>query len=164
MFLKRTIFESSPGVVKGLLVGLPLEGFRRFWDQLECPRSSRFGFDKATEWFGQLTDDLFGRFPVTRQAELAYFSSEHRNIILEAGRTLTLLRLKYQGLVREVEPYALKYKQAQGQPAQEYFYAFDRTGGRSRNISIKAFLERDVQSLENTETTFEPRYEVEVSI
>ena len=164
IFLRRTIFEPSPGVVKGLLLGLPLEAFRRFWnDHLVCPRLSMFAFDTGVEWFRQIVDDLFGAFPVTSYGELAYFSSEYRNAILEAGRDQTLLRVTYDDVPREVEPYALKYKKPRSRPAREYFYVYDRTGGRSGNIGIKAFVQQNIQAMENTDIKFEPRFEVEVA-
>ena len=43
-FLKKTIFERSPGVVRNLLLGLPLQIFRAAWDKihrLSTPKSDR---------------------------------------------------------------------------------------------------------------------------
>ena len=59
---------------------------------------------------------------------------------------------------RLVEPYALSYKRAAAQPAREYFYAYDRTGGRSSASGIRSFLNK-VQRFELTEEKFEPRYD-----
>ncbi len=163
IFLKSTIFEPSPGVVRGLLLGLSLDAFRRFWDEhLVCPIQSRFEFDKAIELFRQMVEELFGGYPVTSYGELAYFSSDNRNAILEAGRAQTLLRLRYQGYTREVEPYSLIYKKPRGRPAREYFYAWDRSGGHS-GVGIKAFVQQNVGAMEVTDESFEPRYEVEVA-
>src|SRR5712664_2950860 len=40
-FLRKTIFERSPGVVKGLLLDLPFEVFRGLWSKfLVCPKQS----------------------------------------------------------------------------------------------------------------------------
>ncbi len=46
---------------------------------------------------------------------------------------------------------------------QEYFYAFDQTGGRESGPGIKTFLASGVQKLELTEEKFEPRFPVELS-
>jgi predicted nucleotidyltransferase component of viral defense system len=51
-FLKKTIFEPSPGVAKGLLLNLPLETFRAIWHKyLVCPAQSLFDFDTAITRF-----------------------------------------------------------------------------------------------------------------
>lgn len=73
------------------------------------------------------------------------------------------MRLVYDGVARVVEPYALVFKRPQGQAAREYFYAYDRTGGRSGCPSIKSFFPEKIQSLQNLEEPFEPRYPVELT-
>jgi hypothetical protein len=47
--------------------------------------------------------------------------------------------------------------------AREYFHAYDRTGGRSGRPSIKSFFPEKIQSLENLEEPFEPRYPIELT-
>lgn len=76
---------------------------------------------------------------------------------------MTLLRLTYSGVERLVEPYSLVYKRRQDGTAQEYFYAYDRTGGLDSGPDIKTFVASGVQSLAPTEEKFEPRYPVELS-
>jgi len=94
---------------------------------------------------------------------LAFYPPELRNPILEAGSEQKILKLVYDGIERDVEPYSLAYKRRQDGVAQEYFYGFDRTGGRSGNIGIKAFLNPKVERIEITNEKFEPRFSIELS-
>ena len=48
-------------------------------------------------------------------------------------------------------------------PAMEYFYGYDLTGGRSGHIGIKSFFASQIQSIKDTGEKFEPRYPVELS-
>ena len=163
-FLKRTIFGRSAGVVRGLLLGLPLEALRHHWSQVVSPRESHLPFVEALTRFKQGVEDLFGSYgESTHWDKGAFFPAEFRNPIMAAGRNQTLLRLTYSGYTREVEPYALYYKQAQGQRAREYFYAYDRTGGSSGVASIKSFVADGVQQIEETDTKFEPRFTIELA-
>ena len=163
-FLKRTIFERSPGVVRGLLLGLPLEALRHHWGAVVSPRESRLPFAEALTRFREGIEDLFGDFADGGYRDRgAFFPAEFRNPIMVAGRNRTLLRLTYGGHARHVEPYALYYKQASGQRPREYFYAYDRTGGSSGVASIKSFVADGVQRIEETDTKFEPRYTIELA-
>ena len=72
------------------------------------------------------------------------------------------MRLSYHGYDREIEPYALAYKRRKDGVAREYFYAWDRVGGRSGRPGIKAFVNPDIDRLEMLEATFEPRFEIEL--
>ena len=52
VFFKKTIYEKSPGVVRGLLLDLPFEAIRRFWDKyIITPSQATIIFDQAVEWF-----------------------------------------------------------------------------------------------------------------
>jgi hypothetical protein len=111
--------------------------------------------------FQDFIASLFGNIPVVhRQAE--FFPAALRNPIMQAGHTLTLLDVTYKGIRRKVEPYSLDYKVRQDGVGREYFYVFDRTGGSS-GPGIKALVADGVQSIENTEETFEPRFPVEIT-
>src|SRR2546423_6891707 len=49
-FFQITIFQRAPGVVKGLLIYLPLEALSGFWTKyISCPQDSWFSFEKAKE-------------------------------------------------------------------------------------------------------------------
>ncbi|MCA1604061.1 MAG: hypothetical protein LC775_00920, partial [Acidobacteria bacterium] len=56
----------------------------------------------------------------------------------------------------------IQYKRRQDGLGQEYFYAYDCTGGRSSGPGIKTFVNIDVQHLTVADTTFTPRFEIEV--
>lgn len=161
--LKKTIFEPSPLVVKNLLLDLPLEFFRVYWQKhIVCPIQGRVDFDQAVEKFKNGLEILFETFSYGQHQSLAYFGSSLRNPILKAGREMTLLKVNYDGISRLVEPYSVIYKRRQDGVAQEYFYGYDRTGGHS-GPGIKAFVNTKCASIENTEDKFDPQWEVELS-
>lgn len=162
IFLRKTIFEESPLAALRLLLGLPLEGMRPFWDKVICPQGSRLSFDDAVTMLTDGLRTLFQPFSYGQNRMEAYFRPEYRIPILQAGSNLTLLRLTYDGVPRLVEPYSLAFKRRKDGVAQEYFYAWDRTGGRSGEPGIRSFVQSGVQVIENTDEYFEPRFEVEL--
>jgi len=170
-FLKQTIYEPSPASAKGLLLQLPFELIRGFWNQyLVCPKLSLFSFDDAETWFKSLVNEIFaleepqpafaargwGASPV-------FYSANLRDTIMEGGRLQRLVRLVYDGYERLVEPYSLTFKRRQDGVGREYFYAWDRSGGSSGQVGIKSFLAEKVQSVSLIEETFEPRYPIELT-
>jgi len=162
-FLKKTIFEPSPGVVKGLLLELPFEVFRAIWNKyIICPKQSRLDFDEVLSRFKQGIEELFGSFALG-YAQLAYFPAKLRNPIIDAGSNLTMIKLTYDGIQREVEPYSLIYKRRRDGYGQEYFYGFDRTGGRTSGPGIKCFIHSKIQAIELTDQKYDPRFPVELS-
>ena len=162
-FLKMTIFRPGPRIVKDILLGLPFDIIRGLWDKyVVCPRASVIDFDQAVSGFCQVVESLFGGLPPMR-GELAFFPATLRNPIMEAGYKMTTLRVVYDGVLREVEPYSLKYKVRRDGIGQEYLYVYDLTGGRTSGPGIKSFVRRGVQLIENTDNHFEPRAEVELS-
>ncbi len=163
-FLKKTIFEPSPGVAKTLLLELPLESMRRIWSKyLICPKESLIAFDSAIEHFRVHLDAVFAETTQTIYAPVSYFPSHLRNPIIGAGNDRKLVSFTYHGKEREVEPYSLVFKRRKDGFGQEYFYGYDRSGGTSSAPGIKAFLAPDIQRLEILDTTFEPRFEVELT-
>lgn len=162
-FLKMTIFSKGPGVVKDLLVNLPFQIIRGLWDKyIVCPPDANVGFDRAVEGFISTIDDLFGSLP-RMSGEYVFFPAHLRNPIMQAGQDLTLLRLVYDGIPREVEPYSLIFKVRQNGVGREYLYVFDQTGGRSAGPGIKTLVHPKISAIENTDIKFEPRNEVELS-
>ena len=81
---------------------------------------------------------------------------------MKAGREQTLLKIRYNGAERIVEPYALKYLEKRDGEQNEYFFAYNRSGGNSPP-NIRSFLPRGLDWVENTEEKFEPRFPIEVS-
>jgi predicted nucleotidyltransferase component of viral defense system len=162
-FLKKTIFEPSPGVAKGLLLDLPFEVFRAIWHKfLVCPKQSLFDLDTAVTRFKEHVETLFAGFRLDYYGQLAFYPSHFRNLIMDAANNRTLLELVYDGQRRLVEPYSLAFKRRREGFGQEYFYAWDQTGGRASGPGIKTFLHTKIQSLTATEKPFEPRFSVEL--
>lgn len=163
VFLKKTIFERSPGAAKNLLLGVPFDLMQAYWSKLVCPKPTLFGFNDAVGMFNSGLTELFDGFGVGNSSELAFYPAELRNKIMDAGQNQKLLKMRYHGYTRLIEPYSLKYKITKDGTGREYFWGYDRTGGSSGTTSIKAFLGHDVETLEITDEKFEPRYEIEVS-
>lgn len=163
-FLKKTIFEPSPGVVKNILLELPFQFFKDFWfKNIVCMKQSLFDVELAIARFRDSIVEMFSSFPDYGFRDVAFFPAHIRHPIMKAGREQTLLRMVYQDVERFVEPYALKYKEARGRSAREYLYVFDISGGKSGTQSIKTFVAENVQSVENTNIKFTPRVEIELA-
>lgn len=162
-FLRMTIFNSGPRIVQDLLINLPFQIIKGLWQSyLVFPKDSHIAFDAAVAGFTDIAGELFGELPIG-SARYAFFPSELRNPIMQAGRNMTLLRMRYHGVERMIEPYSLKYKRRQDGLAREYLYAYDQTGGRSSGPGLKSFVFQGVDSVENMDVQFKPRYEVELS-
>jgi predicted nucleotidyltransferase component of viral defense system len=163
-FLRKTIFERSPGSAKQILLGLPMAFFKGAWEKyLVAPLASRFDFDRVPDAFASALNTIFGDvFPAPWGAD-PFYPAEYRNQILEAGGRKKLMRIAYDGRERLIEPYSLAYKKAEGKPPREYFYAYDQTGGWKSGPGLKSFFHEKIQALAITEDTFEPRYEIELS-
>lgn len=170
-FLKKTIYEPNPHLARNLLLKLPFEVLRGFWNEyLVCPKSSQISFDSAESSFRSVISDLFGIFApqlafagVRAGGTLSHFGPSDRDVIMEAGRLQRILRLVYDGFERRVEPYALAYKLRKDGVAREYFYAWDLSGGRSGRTGIKSFVSDNAHSIQMTEQSFEPRYPIELA-
>ena len=161
VFFRITIFGNSPGVAKGLFIDLPMEALGRFWsDYIACPKKSWFSFEIAKENFLSLINSLISDQAIQERSSIL-FPSTLRNPIMEAGQSLHLLKVGYDGVARLVEPYSLIFKTRKDGISREYFYAYDTTGGRS-GPGIKAFLPGRVEFIENTDQPFVPRFEVEL--
>jgi predicted nucleotidyltransferase component of viral defense system len=162
-FLRKTIFQPSPGVARQLLLDLPLTLLRTAWERyIIVPVQSVLDFDWSIQQFQSFVSELFRPFGEPAYGRFAFFPSHLRTPILEAGQGLRLLSLTYDGVRRIVEPYSLVFKRRKDGYGQEYFYVYDRTGGRS-GPGIKALLNTKVEGLELTDETFTPRYAVELS-
>jgi len=161
--LKMTIFERSPGVLRGLFIDLPFQVFKAVWHKfLVCPNHAVIEIDSAIATFKRHVEEMFGNLHIG-QGHIAFFPSEYRNMILEAGSKMCLMEVVYDGVRRVVEPYSLVYKTRKDGESSEYFYVYDRTGGRSSGPSIKSFIHTNIDTLHILDSRFEPRYEVELS-
>ncbi len=172
-FLRKTIHVGSPGVARDLLLGIPFVTFKNFWDKyLVRPRASLISFDTAEEQFRNIIESLFGLLAgestgtaggIFRTGYLTHYSSEQRNLIMEAGRTQTLLQIHYDGLPRLVEPYSLAYKVRKDGAGREYFYGYCVQGGRSGGEGIRSYTQDKMTSINLTDQKFEPRFPIELS-
>ena len=160
-FLRKTIFQGSPGIAKGLFLDLPLLAFQILWDKyIVCPVRSRIDFNRAGTAFQEFINELFTNVTAS-QRQVEFFPSSLRNPIMEAGHTMTLLDIVYDGKRRIVEPYSLTYKMRRDGIAKEYFYVYDRTGGSS-GPGIKSLVAAKMQRILNTTEVFEPKCPVEI--
>ena len=163
VFLRKTIFESSPGSARQILLGLPIPIFRAAWEKyIVCPIRSRLNFDEAESVYRSFITEIFSSVGNADWVSDAFFPAELRNLILEAGSETRLMRITYDGVERIVEPYSLTYKRPKSGRPREYFYVWDRVGGNS-GPGIKALVNPKVLNPVILEETFEPRYEVELS-
>ena len=163
VFLRKTIFGSSPGAARSLLLDLPLDIYRGWWHKVLVPSASRMSFDIAVETLRSGVTELFEPYAVGGRGELAFCPSRLRNPGMEAGAGRKLIRVTYHGVTRTMEPYSLVFKRRKDGVAQEYFYAWDRTGGLRTGPGIKTLMHYDVQALDVLEETFEPQFEVTLS-
>lgn len=165
VFLQKTIFEPSPGMAKNILLNLPLDFFRAFWDKnIVCAKGTLFDVETAVAKFNDGIRDMFAPYPEVSYADSAFFPPKFRNPIMQAGRTQTLLKMVYKNSERMVEPYALKYKEAQGKAPREYFFVYELSGGSKGVPGVRSYVAENVQSIENTEEKFSPRdgHEIEL--
>lgn len=169
-FLKKTIYEPTPQVARNLLLELPFQVLRGFWNQyLVCPKLSAISFEDAETSFRTVVAELFGL--LAPQPALAagagggpsFYRVGFRDTIMEGGRLEQILRLVYDGVERFVEPYALAFKRRKDGVAREYFYARDLSGGRSGQTGIKSFIADKVQGVQLTHRKFTPRFPIELA-
>jgi hypothetical protein len=162
-FFKITIFGREPSVVKGLFIDLPLMALGNVWEKyIACPVATFFDFERAKSSFFNLINELIPQ-QATRDFSQIFFPSSLRNPILTAAESMTLLKLRYSGIDRLVEPYELAFKIRQDGVAREYFYAYDTTGRSASGTGIKAFVSGKVESIENTDQEFKPRLPMEIA-
>lgn len=162
-FIRKTIFDRNPHVAKEILLKTPFNFFREFWDKgVVCTKQVLIGVEDAIAAFTADIEDLFKIFPEGWYSDFAYFHADLRVPILEAGRTMTCLKITYGGYERLVEPYSLRYMQRRDGAEREYFYVYDRVGGSS-GPGIKALVADKLTAIENTTEPFEPRFAVELA-
>lgn len=162
-FVDKTIFGRNPHMLKNILHKTPFDYFKEYWEKtIICTKALIFSVEEAIDIFLSDLEDLFRIYPNNEFAEFAYFSPEFRVPIMEAGRKQTLLKICYNSTVRMIEPYSLKYMEKKNGIQREYFYVYDLTGS-SNNPGVKSFVAENVQSIQNTDEKFEPRFQIELS-
>lgn len=160
--VKKTIFGKNPCMLKNILSNTSFEYFKAYWGKtLICAKQFIFDVNDAIESFIGDLDNLFSVYPDNGFGQFTYFKPEFRLPIMEAGRSQTLLKMRYRGSDRIIEPYSLKYLQKRDGSEKEYFYAHNCEGGSS-DPGIRCFIPEGVESIENTEEKFEPRHIIEL--
>ena len=163
-FLRKTIFVNNPGVAKGILSSTPMDFFREQWDKgLRCAKDILIDADTAIGHFQRTLDELFSPYPARAWNDEAFFPASARHSIIRAGRTQTLLKMEYDGVVRMIEPYSMKYKESRAGMTREYLYVYDRTGSKN-NPGVKSFLPPKMGRVENTEEKFPLREDFEMEL
>lgn len=161
-FVQKTIFGRNPHVLKNILHKTPFEYFKAYWGKtLVCAKKIIFDVEEAISFFLSDLEDLFRIYPDNGYAQFAYFGPELRVPIMQAGRTQTVLKMRYKGSDRFIEPYSLKYLQRRDGVEREYFFAYNLTGG-SNPPGIRRFVAEKIESIANTEEKFEPRNPIEL--
>ncbi len=161
--VRKTIFDRNPFILKGILNSTSFSYFREEWAKsLVCAKQYWMEVEDAISTLVADLESLFAGYTDNGYAQFVYFNPEVRAKIMHAGRTQTLMTLRYQGYDRIVEPYSLKYLEKKSGEAREYFYAYNRSGGKSKP-DMRSFLPEPVESIENTEEKFTPQFQIEVS-
>ncbi|MCL4363872.1 nucleotidyl transferase AbiEii/AbiGii toxin family protein [Patescibacteria group bacterium] len=155
--IKKTIFERNPQVLKNILLKTSFDYFREYWDKsLVCAKSIIFGVDDAINTLLADLESIFSIYTDSGYTDFAYFGEDLRMPIMKAARSQTLLRVRYKGEDRVIEPYSLKYLQKRDGQQREYFYAYNCSGGQHLP-GIRCFVAENFQSIENTDDSFTPR-------
>lgn len=161
--VRKTIFDRNPYILKEILLSTTFAYFREGWDKsIVCAKQFIIGVEDAISTFTKDLESLFDGYTDNGFTQFIYFSPEVRAKIMHAGRTQTLLKVRYQGYDRIVEPYSLKYLEKKSGEAREYFYVYNCSGGKSAP-DIRSFLPEPLESIENTEDKFTPRVQIELS-
>lgn len=161
--VQKTIFSRNPHVLKDILLKTSFDYFREFWSKsLICAKQAIFGVETAISAFLKDVEGLFSIFSNNGYAAFAFFGPELRVPIMKAGRSQTLLKIRYKGEDRIVEPYSLKYLERRDGVAREYLYVYKVSGGSS-SPGIRCLVAENFSSIENTDEKFEPRNVIELS-
>ena len=166
-FLQKTIFKQIPVAGRDEMLFEPkFERMERDWFKtIVCPSTSIISAANAITLFKDFINALFD--PVILQSlgtpiatgilHLYNFRSGIRETIIEAGKARKMIRMRYRGRDRDIEPYSFRYKWAKKGYAAEYFYGFDRTRGQT----IKSFFLHQIQGVSILPKEFIPRWVVE---
>lgn len=161
--IQKTIFSRNPFILKSILVRTTFDYFREEWAKsVICAKEFYIQVEDAIASFLTDLELLFVKYPDNGYAQFVYFAAEHRAPIMQAARTQTLLKIRYKGEERLVEPYSLKYQMRRDGVEREYFFAHKVSGG-STGPGIRTFTADRMEVIENTERKFEPRHPIELS-
>ncbi len=161
--IQKTIFSRNPFVLKNILIRTAFDYFREEWAKsIICAKQFVIQAEDAITTFVAGVEALFLPYPDNGFAQFVYFPAEQRLPIMEAARTQTLLKIRYKGEERLIEPYSLKYQMRRDGVEREYFFAHKISGG-STGQGMRSFTADRMEAIENTDEEFEPRYPIELS-
>jgi len=162
-FIQKTIFGRNPYVLKTILLKTPFDYFREYWGKaLICSKQILFSIEEAIGSFISELDSLFSVYSDNGYRQFQYFGPDLRIPIMQAGRTQTLLKIRYKGSDRVVEPYSLKFLQRRDGIEREYFYVYNCSGGEN-DPGVRCFVADRIESIENSDDKFTPRFPKELS-
>jgi predicted nucleotidyltransferase component of viral defense system len=171
VFLQKTLFKGI--AVNGrdeLLVDEKFATIEKSWSEtIVCPRNALVVAANAVRLFREFVTALFDSPTLEALGERATgrggfarggygLRSGLREAIIQAGRARQLIRMRYSGKDRDIEPYSFKYKvRKEDGRGVEYFYGWDRTRGQT----IKSFFVERIENVSILPTRFVPRDVVE---
>lgn len=167
MFLQKTIFKKVPFANRDeLLYDQKFRDVESNWGKaVICPKIVFVTAANAIRLFRDFVTALFEPGLLQELGAVLRgtpphgysFRSGFRESIINAGRERKLIRLRYDGRDRDVEPYSFRFKVTREGYGAEYFYGYDR----SRDQTIKSYLLGRVQGVSILPTSYVPRWPVE---
>lgn len=167
VFIQKTIFKGILAAGRDeMLVQSKFEMIQKSWlATIICPANAFIAAANAVAFFRDFVNALFepevlsaiGASIVPSRAYGYNINSGIREAIVQAGRARHLLRMRYHGVDRDIEPYSFRYKTTKKGISGEYFYGYDRT----RDNTIKSFFLNEVQNAAVLAEEFLPRWLVE---
>ncbi len=166
-FLEKTIFKQIPLAGRDEMLYDPkFEPIERDWlSTIICPSTSLFAASQAIVLFKEFINALFDPailqelgLVVRPAIQYVYnIRSGIRETIIAAGKARQLMRMRYHGVDRDIEPYSFRFKVTQQGYGAEYFYGFDRTRGQT----IKSFFLHQIQAISILPQQYIPRWYIE---
>ena len=160
-FFNKTLFKNIPMASKEeMMFDGKFRTIEQSWGEtIICPKNAVILVANAITLFRDFIEALFAPsalqalgFTEGRGSYGYNVNSGIREVIIEAGNARKLLRLRYSGKDRDVEPYSFRFKSG-----KECFFGFDRT----RDQQIKNFHLSSIQGVSILPTQFIPRWIVE---
>jgi predicted nucleotidyltransferase component of viral defense system len=161
-FLQKTIFKQIPMAGRDeMLYDSKFTNVEQSWlETIICPATALIVVANAIALFKDFINALFDLLLLQsvgaasgRAVRYGYnILSGIREAIIQAGKGRQLIRMRYHGRDRDIEPYSFRYKNG-----TEYFYGFDRTRGQT----IKSFFLHEIQGVSVLPRQYLPRWVVE---
>ncbi len=158
-FLRKSVFRRNTPAAQQELLGIPVEEFRSDWSNMSVPSISSLDFNSIAERFSSLVSSLCTLVSSVTGGGDLFLSSVDRNRLAKAITENKLIRLQYDAVLRDIEPYEIEYYvRKKDNIGSEYFWGYDLSGGNSGTIGIKRFSVAKIASFTETDTTFVPRF------